>query len=212
MSAMSSLLRRVWLRLLREWWSYTVPARLRNLGVKIDGRCVFLGMPIVSMAPGSEIRLAKGVVLVSDSRFTALGVSYPTVLRTLRSGAKIEIGADTGISGGSVCAALSIRIGRECLIGADVIIADTDFHAIEPLNRRYNNSDSDITANHVVVEDNVFVGTRALILKGVTVGANSVVGAGAVVSRSLRGDVIAVGSAAREIRTLKSSGARSAPC
>lgn len=85
------------------WW-------LRGMGIEIDLTARLYGLPIVTRAQESVIRLGRNVVLCSHPRFTALGVSRPVIIRTLREGAEIDIGADTGLSGTVICAAVSVRI------------------------------------------------------------------------------------------------------
>ncbi|NOT97670.1 MAG: acyltransferase [Sideroxydans sp.] len=198
-----NLITRIWLKLLKEWWQIYVPFRLRAIGVVLGKNVRFYGMPIVRMTQGSSIRIGDRVVLCSDSRFTDLGVNHPVVLRTLRADAQIVIGNDSGISGGSICAAISVVLGKECLLGANVTIADTDFHAIKPEGRRFNGNPLDIGASAVRVEDNVFIGTGALVLKGVTIGKNSVIGAMSVVNKNVDANVIVAGSPVRMIREIK---------
>jgi len=193
---------RVYYKLLKLWWSITVPFRLRASGVHCGSGVQFLGMPIVSLIPGSTIRLGDRVVLCSDSRFTALGVNHPVVLRTLRSGAEIVIGNDTGISGGTVCAAVSVNIGKECMFGANVTVADTDFHAIKLDNRRFNNKKEDMAWAPVIFGDNVFIGTGSIILKGVEIGNNSIIGGGSLVIKNIGENTIAAGNPTKIIRSL----------
>lgn len=193
---------RLRIKMLALWWRMSVPYRLRSMGVTVANGAVFYGMPIVSLWPGSKIHICERAVLCSDSRFTALGVNHPVVLRTLGPGAEISIGSDTGISGGTVCAATSVRIGKECMFGANVTIADTDFHAIAPENRRFNKNGADIASTPVVIGDNVFLGTGVIVLKGVAVGDNSVVGSGSLVVKSIPGNCIAAGNPARMIREI----------
>ena len=163
---------------------------------------MFYGMPIVSMARPSKIDIGNRVTMTSNSAFTALGVSRRCILRTMQTGARIGIGSDTGISGGVICAADSVTIGKECLLGADVIIADNDFHPLKPDNRRYSNIIDDIGVGSILIGDNVFIGTRSIILKGVSIGSNSVIGAGSVVVSSIPSGVVAAGNPARVIRKL----------
>lgn len=181
------------------WWRTVVPLRLRRLGLEIGRGVQFHGMPVVSLAPGSRIVLADQVSLCSVSTHTALGVNHPVVLRTLRPGATIEIGRDCGISGASICAELSVVVGQQCLFGANVVVADTDFHPLKIENRRHNNSAADIAVAPVRIGNNVFLGTGAIVLKGVSIGDNSVVGAGSVVTRDIPANVIAAGNPARII-------------
>jgi acetyltransferase-like isoleucine patch superfamily enzyme len=91
-----------------------------------------------------------------------------------------------------------IHIGRDGLFGANVEVFDTDFHELHPERRR---SGSPRMAP-VEIGDNVFVGMSVKIMKGVTIGADSVIGAGAVVSSSIPPGVIATGNPARVLRAL----------
>ena len=185
-----------------RWWEAYVPIRLRCIGVRLGKNIRFKGMPIVSMYDGSSILIDENCVICSVSEMTALGVCHPVVLRTLRAEATIKIGKDSGISGGSLCAATSIEIGCGCLIGANVTIADTDFHSISPINRRYNDKQNEICSSPIFIEDNVFVGTSAVILKGVHIGKNSIIGAGSVVCSNVPENVIAAGNPAKVLRSI----------
>lgn len=181
---------------------------LRLRGIVVGRRCGFLGMPLVSRHPSSRITIGDRVRIVSKAYGTALGVSHPCVLRTLTSEAIIQIGDRTGISGGSICAAREVFIGADCLIGADVVITDTDFHPLDPHHR----SDSTAAfrqARPVVIRDNVFLGTRVTVLKGVEIGRNTVIGAGSVVTRNVPANVVAAGNPCCVIRDL---GDRTAFC
>ncbi|MCQ8183171.1 acyltransferase [Methylomonas sp. SURF-1] len=168
-------------------------------GVEIGRGCTFYGLPIISRAPGSRIVIGDRVVLCSDSRYTALGVNHPVILRTLRTGAELKIGDDSGLSGSAICAAISVSIGKSALIGANVLLFDTDFHTKNPINRRYCGDHEKIAAKPVMVDDNVFIGANSIITKGVNIGRNSIVGAGSVVVKAVAESKIVAGSPAKEI-------------
>jgi maltose O-acetyltransferase len=91
-----------------------------------------------------------------------------------------------------------IRIGADGLFGAHVEIFDSDFHELHPDRRRGGRP----RMAPVDIGPNVFVGMSVKILKGVTIGADSVIGAGAVVASSIPAGVIAVGNPARVVREL----------
>lgn len=175
-------------------------ANLRLMGVEFGEELNLLGFPIVFRGPRTSIKIGRGVTLCSWSRFTALGVNHPVVLRTMAPGAQIEIGDHVGISGGSICAAVSVTIGAYTMFGANVTVADTDFHAIKPENRRY--SQEDVKSAAVVIGENVFIGTGSFVLKGVHIGDNSVIGCGSVVTRDIPRDTIAAGNPCKVIRPL----------
>jgi acetyltransferase-like isoleucine patch superfamily enzyme len=83
------------------------------------------------------------------------------------------------MSGCTLSARLRIEIGDDCLIGSGALITDSDAHPIHP-DERFDNSK--IRAKPIIIGRRVFVGALAIILKGVTIGDGSVIGAGAVVS------------------------------
>jgi maltose O-acetyltransferase len=91
-----------------------------------------------------------------------------------------------------------IRIGPDALLGSYVEIFDSDFHELDPARRRGGRPNM----GAVELCENVFIGEGAKILKGVTIGAHSVIGAGSVVARSIPEGVIAVGNPARVVRDL----------
>jgi acetyltransferase-like isoleucine patch superfamily enzyme len=176
---------------------------LRRGGAQIGDAVRFRGAPIVQLAAGSKLTIGSGVTLVSHSRWTALGVSHACVIRTLHEGASITIGDQTGVSGASICAAGRISIGKRVLIGADAMIADTDFHPLDSLPRSGKPVPEAAPTDYVDIGDDVFIGARAVVLRGVTIGRGSVIGAGSVVTRSVPPMSIAAGVPARVIRKLK---------
>ncbi len=184
----------------------------RRASVVLAGHIRFLGLPIITRAPHSHIEIGAGSVLVSSSAATALGVSGPLVLRTLRPGATLRIGADTGISGGAICAAMSVSIGARCLIGADCLIFDTDFHNIASQGpdlrpRRHSQPDWNAISEPVSIGNDVFLGARTIICKGVTIGDGSVIAAGSVVTKSLPPNCVAGGNPAKILRFLSPASA-----
>lgn len=176
---------------------------LRSLGVEIGEKVGFDGRPIVTLGPKSRIRIGDRAVLTSRSRTTALGVRGPVILRCLAPEASIEIGADCGLSGTVICAAKSVTIGKRCLIGADCMIFDTDFHNHAASNRRYSPPEWDKISDPVVIGDDVFLGARSIITKGVTIGRGAIVAAGSVVCRDVPEFVIVGGNPAREIGSVE---------
>ena len=177
---MYKLIIKIYYKYLTIFWSIFVKIHLKLLGVKIGKNVTFLGFPIINIGKDSEIILMDNVILCSDSRFTQVGINHPVILKTSKH-AKLIIGNDTGISGGTIYANKKVEIGSECLIGADVKIFDTNFHSLKALNRRYNNKQEDINSKEIIIEDNCFIGTGAMILKGSIIKKDTIIPAGAVV-------------------------------
>lgn len=93
----------------------------------------------------------------------------------------------------------SIKIGRGCLIGSNVEIINSNFHSIVYENRGDEDS---VSVAPVCIGDNVFVGSNVKILKGVTVGSESVIGNGAVVTKNVPSKAIVGGNPARTIKMI----------
>ncbi len=110
----------------------------------------------------------------------------------------LEIGESTFINHGTlICATQLVRIGAHCSIGPGSIIMDSDFHRLEPERR-----DEPAESRPIVLEDNVWLGARVIVLRGVTIGSGSVIGAGSVVTRDVPPRSVAAGLPARIVRTL----------
>lgn len=199
---MIKVIEKIWLKILIEYWNFTIPLLLKLKGVELGHGVTFYGMPIVHKCLNSRIIIRDNVVLCSDSRFTALGINHPVVLRTIENESCIIIGNNTGMSGGSICAAKLVEIGDEYLLGANVIIADTDFHAINPSRRRFNKSSSSILSSSISIENNVFIGVDSIVLKGVKVGENSIIGAKSVITSDVPSNTIFAGNPSHKIRNI----------
>jgi len=153
------------------------------------------GLPLISkIGRGGEIRIGRNFLACSDPRRDVLGVFQRVVIKTCGHGARIVIGDDVGMSGCTVSAATSITIGDHVLLGSGCLITDSDSHPVDPVERRLGGT---AVSKPVVIEEDVFVGARAMILKGVTIGKGSVVGAGAVVTKSVPQDSIVAGNPAK---------------
>ncbi len=169
-------------------------------GVGWGRRWRIFGTPMIQRHRGSRIELGDGLSLRSWRSSNPLAPNHPVVLATRTRKAIIQIGDDCGFTGGSIVAAERVQIGNRVLVGANCTITDTDFHPLEPAERRRS-----IQAGQhrpVVIEDDVFIGMNCLILKGVTVGRGSAVGAGSVVTKDVPAGVVAAGNPARVIRAM----------
>ena len=155
------------------------------------------GRPLIQRHRGSRIALGDGLEMRSWFGANPLGARR-CVLATWAPDARIELGADVGLTGAVICARTHIRIGRAVTIGANVTITDTDFHPLEPAARRRDFQAG--TSAPVVLEDECFVGMHALILKGTRIGRGAVVGAGSVVVGEVPPGAIVAGNPARVIR------------
>lgn len=167
----------------------------RFKGVTLGGPLHLAGRPIISRAPGSRLELGPGVQLNSAPRSNPLGCFQPCVLRTLSSDAVLQLGPGVGLSATAIVAGLSITVGEGTIFGAGAMVVDNDFHT--PEGTWGWGYDCRSGAKPVRIGRGCFIGARAIVLKGVTLGDRVVVGAGAVVTKDVPSEHMAVGNPAR---------------
>jgi hypothetical protein len=180
-------------------WYSGVVARLSATiwGVELGKGCKFYGGAVFRRAPTSRLVIGEGCVFRSARWSNQIGLDRPCRLSTIRPGALIRIGSGCGLSGTVVAAAEHIELGEDVFCGANVTITDTDWHRVDPATRREPGLSAPIR-----LENNVWLGLNVIVLKGVTIGHDSVVAAGSVVTRSIPPGVLAAGQPARVIRSL----------
>ena len=154
-------------------------------------------------APKSNIFLGENISITSkSSRGNACLLYGRARLRTLTPLAKIIIGNNTGMNGMSITArSKSIRIADNCRIGPNVVIVDSDFHALMPAEVRKTSPGFEFDRD-VIINENVWIGMNTTILKGVTIGKNSIIGAGSVVVKDIEENCIAAGVPAKKVKSL----------
>lgn len=160
----------------------------------------------------------RGSIRIGDNFTFTSGGNYNPICRNIRGSiyadmpeAKIEIGDGVGISSSCIWAWRKIQIGNNVNVGGDCIIIDTDAHPLDYRKRRYSyinqvGSESyyqEVKSLPVIIEDDVWIGARCQVLKGVHIGARSIIAAGSIVTKDIPEDVIAGGIPCRVIRSIK---------
>lgn len=110
-------------------------------------------------------------------------------------GGVLEIGSDCRINGPTISANNRVIIGNHCRIAPHVIIMDDDFHDV-------NNRHAEGKGGQIIIKDHAWVATRAMVLKGVTIGRRAVVASGAVVTKDVPDYAVVAGVPAKIIRYL----------
>lgn len=167
-------------------------------GILVGTGCVFNG--IIGIEGTYKVRIADNVRINSGKRFNVIGGDTRTVFRTVGTG-EIDIGCNSGISNSTFVAANSITIRENVLIGGSCKFYDTDFHPID-VNDRLNDNKDEIKTAPIEIQDNVFIGAHCIVLKGVTIGQGSVIGAGSVVTKSVPEREVWAGNPAHFIRKI----------
>lgn len=155
---------------------------------RCDGRIIIQGR-------GGEYSIGDNVHIISKEFLNPVGGNR-TVLQTL-DGGRIEIGNNTGISHATLCAREEIIIEDNVLIGGGVKIYDNDFHSLE-YKHRMERPDTHIRKGVVHIKEGAFIGAHSIILKNVTIGKHSVVGAGSVVTKDVPDGEIWAGNPAKK--------------
>jgi acetyltransferase-like isoleucine patch superfamily enzyme len=154
------------------------------------------GFPQLRARGGGKIKIGERFAAHSRSKGNSIGVFQPVIVTAWGRLAEVIIGDDVGLSGCSITAENRIRIGSRVLVGAGVLIIDTDAHPLSPEERKENLPAS---TSSIEIGDDVFIGARAIILKGVRIGNGAVIGAGAVVAKDVPERTIVVGNPAKVV-------------
>lgn len=135
------------------------------------------------------------------------GKSFNPLARNIRGGiyaeenATIQIGNNVGISSSCIWAHTLIKIGNNVNIGGDCILLDSDGHSLNFIDRRTPIEDMKNKRNAPIqIDDDVLIGTRSIILKGVHIGARAIIGSGSVVTKDIPADCIAAGNPCKIIK------------
>lgn len=140
----------------------------------------------------ATISIGDNFVFTSGEAFNPLSRNQRGCIHAANK-ACIKIGDNVGISSAVIWAHSSISIGNNVNIGADCIILDTDAHSLNWRLRRKEMNNEFANSLPIAIEDDVLIGVRCIILKGVTIGARSIIAAGSVVTKSIPPDCIAGG-------------------
>lgn len=170
---------------------------MRALGIKMGRKVKIAGFPVAVRTGKSVLEIGDGCVVNSAFLSNLAGLYQRSVL-VAREGAKLTIGRNTGMSGVTVYAKQEISIGDNCLIGANCKIFDGDFHPADPKERLKNPNGGKCAPVHI--GNNVFIGCNSLVLKGVSIGDNSVISAGSVVVKDIPANCLAGGVPAKVLK------------
>ncbi|OOP55435.1 MAG: hypothetical protein AYP45_14800 [Candidatus Brocadia carolinensis] len=147
---------------------------------------------------GSGIAMDNRCSFRSDNSSNMIGVNRRCMLSTHSQHAVISIGNNCGFSGTVIGAMEKIEIGNDVLCGANTLITDFDCHGILPHERKTSPGDS----KPISIGNNVFIGYGTGVLKGVSIGDNSVIDANSVVTKNIPANVIAGGNPCKVIKEL----------
>jgi acetyltransferase-like isoleucine patch superfamily enzyme len=176
-----------------RWDPSTLPPNIRiGAGCVLENRASF-----------SRFRSTRDPGLVLGDRVTV----YAWTAFSIDPEGSIVVGNDSVLVGAMFMCAERIEIGRAVVVSYNVTIADSDFHPLDPDARRRDSIASApggdrstrpaIVTRPVVIEDEVWIGIGAIVLKGVRIGRGARIGAGAVVTRDVPEGATLIGNPGR---------------
>ena len=184
-------LRRVKMKLLYAICSPLTDLMLKIKGIKATGKISSCGFAKFHKGKvNSTVSFGSGVKLLNQSWMNHLGLNHRCMIAA-ESNAILSIGNKVGMSGTSIWCFLEIKIEDNVRIGANCIITDGDAHFNDPRSG---------SPRPVHICRNVWLGMNVTVLKGVTIGENSVIGAGSIVTKDIPANVVAAGNPCKVIK------------
>lgn len=151
-----------------------------------------------------NLTLEYGVVVIGRFRLKGIGpVSVGAGSRLvnvrLHSDGQLKIGKNCFLNGASVVCKQAVTIKDDCII-SDAYLTDTDFHNVQPELR--HEPPGPKSMRPIIIERNVWIGDRGVVLKGSHIGANSVIGSNAVVRGPIPARSLCIGNPAQIVKAL----------
>lgn len=152
----------------------------------------------VSVIGPGKITLGNNFMMTNGEHINPISTNLQGAFFTDSPNAKIKIGDNVGMSSTRIWIHDSLTIGNNVKIGGGVLLIDTDCHPINYIIRRASNEGT--KSSPIIIEDDVWIGAQSIVLKGVTIGAHSIIGAGSVVTKDIPADCIAGGNPCKVIK------------
>tara|TARA_R110002050_G_scaffold69630_2_gene150684 strand:+ start:15944 stop:16486 length:543 start_codon:yes stop_codon:yes gene_type:complete len=173
-----------------------------NKKIKFGSKLRCVGSLAITIRGRGFFEIGDNLNIVSGLMLNPLGRNIKSCIR-IDSGASIIIGNHLGMSCSTLWAKNKITIGNYVKIGADVLIMDSDMHTLDYLQRRNPDTDaSNAKSAPIIIGNDVFIGTRSIITKGVQIGDRSIIASGSIVTKSVPEDEIWGGNPAVFIKRI----------
>lgn len=190
-----------WIHLPLYYFDYFIKIAVKG------GFIFFWSVPLFKarcQAVGKNLHLPNGIPLILGSHLKIFLGDNVTIGRSTIGASKIfdepilKIGNNSGLGYGTVISvAKEVTIGDHSLIGPGCLIMDNDDHPVNPQKRLAKEAVAQEDVSPVIIGNNVWIGAHCVILKGVTVGDNSVISVNSVVTRNVMPNCVYAGYPAR---------------
>lgn len=162
-------------------------------GIEYGKHIVFFGAAKFKRSNSAIIKIGNDCTFRSKTNSNLIGINRRCILTALEPKAKLVIGNNCGFSGTVIGCFNKIIIGNNVKCGANSLITDSDWHLGDLRSGE---------PKEIIIKDNVWLGVNATVMKGVTIGRNSVIGANSVVTKDVPDNVIAAGNPCKIIKQL----------
>ena len=186
-------------RFVRIHWSSFYNKVYFNLKYVVHGKNMLVLGTVSINGPG-KITIGDNFCMTNGDHINPISANLQGSFYTDCADAEICIGNNVGMSSTRMWIHNKLTIGNNVKIGACVLLIDTDTHPIDYEVRRTSNEGT--KSAPIVIEDDVWIGAHSIVLKGVTIGARSIIGAGSVVTKDIPSDCIAAGNPCMKIKKI----------
>jgi acetyltransferase-like isoleucine patch superfamily enzyme len=185
--------RPLWLKRVSASWSrFTAERYIHPQLDSIGEGCSFIN-PRYFQINGPRVRIGRRLHSMATRERPIQLTVYPNKEQT----SHIDVGDFAIILPGvRIAAATGVTIGNNCMFATNSYLTDADWHD------QYDRTSAPGKTEAITLHDNVWIGDSAIVCKGVTIGENSIVGAGSVVTKDVPPNVVVAGNPARVVREL----------
>ena len=196
-----------WLQIALSFYYAKISGIPYNKGMRLRGRCCIMKTSFFQRVfrnrPAGRIIIGKSFTCNNKLSSNSVGVFQPCLFNISAPDSSIIIGDNVGISGSTINASTTIKIGDGTIIGSGCLISDTDSHPLIAEYRQLPDGGAKyINKKPIVIGKNVFIGARCIVMKGVNIGDGAVIGAGSVVTKDIPANCIAAGNPAIIVKSI----------
>lgn len=174
-------------------------------GIKYGRNLICNGIMLIDIEKDASVRIGNDCFFNSGKGINPLSGNRRGDMY-VRSGAYLKIGDNCGFSSPIFFIHKGLTIGNHVNVGANVTFLDSDCHSLYYKDRRCIKEDErNKKDREIIIEDDVLIGMNSQILKGVHIGARSIIGAGSVVTKDIPSDCIAAGNPAEIIKNINNN-------
>ena len=159
-------------------------------GASLGNECKFFGYSTFRKSAKGKLKFGDRCVFRSSCNSNLIGINRPCIFSTHHQGV-LTVGDDCGFSGTVIGCFSEITLGNNVRCGANTLITDSDWHLSDPRSG---------SPKAINIKENVWLGVNVIVLKGVTIGKNTVIGAGSVVTKDIPENVVAAGNPCQVIK------------